>query len=55
MVVNSRQFERDWAAYEAGIIAEFGSVSESGMVRLYARLQAARDFYEHLRGLYREQ
>ena len=56
MVINSAAFDRAWAEYEQEIINEFGTVSAHGLMTLHAKLQAARDFHEHLvRRFYDEQ
>lgn len=54
-LVNSKQFAEAWEAYEQGIIQEFGSVSANQVQNLHSRLEAARDFYLHLRETFRDE
>lgn len=50
--ISSEQFEKDFAEYEQGLVNDFGSTSKEEVLKLHDRLEAARDFYAHIRERY---
>lgn len=54
VLVNSAAFADAWSGYEQAIIQEFGTVSPAELLKLHARLVAARDLFEHLTRRYKD-